>query len=86
MQAANRDTALHPGRRPARRHPQAPGAPGLRSHACVGRQIARIELTTVLRALPRRVPGVRIAVPFDEVVWKKGTMVRGPAELPVAWS
>ena len=89
VQAADRDTALHPDadrldvtrKRPAR----TSATRTARTPASAG-QIARIELTTVLRALPRRVPGVRIAVPFDEVVWKKGTMVRGPAELPVAWS
>ena len=56
------------------------------AHACVGQQIARMELTTALRALATRVPTLRIAVPADEIEWKRDSIVRGPAELPVAWS
>jgi cytochrome P450 len=88
VQSANRDTALHPDagafdvtRKPGPHLGYSHGA-----HACVGRQIARIELTTVLRALARRVPTVRIAVPLEEIVWKQDNVVRGPAEMPVAWS
>jgi cytochrome P450 len=52
------------------------------AYACVGRQIARTELTTVLRAPARRVPALRIAVPLEEIVRKKDSLVRGL----VAWS
>lgn len=88
VQSANRDTALHPDadtldvtRKPGAHLGYSHGA-----HACVGRQIAALELTTVLRALAGRVPTVRIAVPLEEIEWKKDNVVRGPAELPVAWS
>ena len=33
-----------------------------------------------------RVPGLRLAVPVGEIEWKRDTVVRGPVELPVAWS
>jgi cytochrome P450 len=88
VQSGNRDTTLHPDA-DTLDVTRAPGAHlgfGHGAHACVGQQIARMELTTVLRALARRVPTLRIAVPLEEIVWKKDSVVRGPAELPVAWS
>jgi cytochrome P450 len=87
VQAANRDPELYPdgdevdiGRRPGAHLGFGHGA-----HACVGQQIARMELVAVLGALARRVPSLRLAVPLSEVVFKTGTVVRGPAELPVTW-
>ena len=88
IQAGNRDPALYPdadvldvARRPGPHIGFGHGA-----HACVGQQVARMELTTVLAALATRVPALRLAVPFREIEWKRDTVVRGPAELPVAWS
>jgi cytochrome P450 len=88
VQSGNRDTALHPDgdTLDVTRKPGAHLGFGHGAHACVGQQIARLELVTVLGALARRVPNLRVAVPLDEVVWKKDSVVRGPAELPVAWS
>ncbi|GAA3438480.1 cytochrome P450 [Kutzneria kofuensis] len=54
-------------------------------HQCAGQQIARLELTTVLATLPRRVPSLRLAVPQEEIRFKTDTTVYGPAALPVAW-
>lgn len=54
-------------------------------HQCVGQQIARLELTTVLGTLPRRIPSLRLAVPFDEIVFKSASTVHGPTALPVTW-
>jgi cytochrome P450 len=88
VQSGNRDTALHPDADTfdVARRPGAHLGFGHGAHACVGQQIARIELTTVLGALARRVPALRIAVPAEEIVWKKDSVVRGPVELPVSWS
>ncbi|MEV4703101.1 cytochrome P450 [Actinoplanes sp. NPDC049316] len=88
VQSGNRDTALHPDADSldVTRKPGAHLGFGHGAHACVGQQIARLELTTVLGALARRVPALRLAVPLEEIVWKKDSVVRGPAELPVAWS
>ncbi|MCA2216006.1 cytochrome P450 [Jidongwangia harbinensis] len=87
VQSGNRDTALHPDadRFDVTRRPGAHLGFGHGAHACVGQQIARIELTTVLRALAERVPTLRIEVPLHEIEWKRDSVVRGPAELPVAW-
>lgn len=58
---------------------------GFGPHQCVGQQVARLELTTVLDILPRRVPSLRLAVPLDEVEFKTDTVIYGPAHLPVTW-
>jgi cytochrome P450 len=88
IQSGNRDTTLHPDgdTLDINRKPGAHLGFGHGAHACVGQQIARMELTTVLGALATRVPALRIAVPLEEIVWKKDSVVRGPDELPVAWS
>jgi cytochrome P450 len=88
VQSGNRDTTVLPDADTF--DPARPIGPhlgfGHGAHACVGQHIARMELTTVLGALATRVPTLRIAVPLEDVVWKKDSVVRGPAELPVAWS
>lgn len=88
VQSGNRDTTLHPDadELDVARKPGPHLGFGHGAHACVGQQIARMELTTVLRALSTRVPTLRVAVPLGDLVWKKDSVVRGPVELPVAWS
>jgi cytochrome P450 len=58
---------------------------GYGPHQCVGLQIARLELTTALATLPRRVPTLRLAVPQEEIRFKTDTTVYGPTALPVTW-
>ncbi|GAB2621874.1 cytochrome P450 [Paractinoplanes abujensis] len=88
LQSGNRDPGLHAdgdtfdvARKPGPHLGFGHGA-----HACVGQQIARLELTAVLRALARRVPALHPAVPLEQLEWKKDSVVRGPVELPVRWS
>ncbi|HEX3787103.1 MAG TPA: cytochrome P450 [Pseudonocardiaceae bacterium] len=54
-------------------------------HHCLGAQLARLELQIAIGTLARRLPGLRLAVPADEVVWKSNRLVRGVRELPVEW-
>jgi nocardicin N-oxygenase len=54
-------------------------------HTCLGAQLARLELVVALTALTRALPGLRLAVPVDDVRWKAGLTVRGPVALPVTW-
>jgi cytochrome P450 RapN len=54
-------------------------------HFCIAAQLARIELQTAIATLLRRLPGVRLAVPAEELVWKTGMLVRGLRALPVTW-
>jgi len=87
VQSANRDPALHPDADEfdVTRKPGAHLGFGHGAHACVGQQIARMELVAVLGALARRVPSLRLAVPPGEIRFKTDSVVRGPAELPVRW-
>ena len=58
---------------------------GFGPHQCVGQQVARLELSTVLEILPRRVPSLRLAVPLGEIEFKTDTVIFGPLHLPVTW-
>ena len=49
------------------------------------RQLARAELQIVFHTLLRRIPTMRLAIPFDEVPFKHDRLAYGVYELPVAW-
>ncbi|WP_112275686.1 cytochrome P450 [Lentzea terrae] len=51
-------------------------------HFCLGAQLARMELQVGLGTLLRRMPGLRLAEPVE---FRKGSLVRGPMKLVVAW-
>ncbi|MGM9441824.1 cytochrome P450 [Streptomyces murinus] len=54
-------------------------------HQCLGQNLARAELEIALGTLFTRIPGLRLAVPLDEVPLKAGHDAQGPIELPVTW-
>lgn len=55
-------------------------------HACIGQQIARMELRVLWTTLLRRLPTIRLAVPPSEVPWRgEDSSTIGPAHLPVTW-
>ncbi|MFC5752072.1 cytochrome P450 [Actinomadura rugatobispora] len=54
-------------------------------HHCLGAALVRMEIAVALTGLIQRFPNLRIAVPEDELPWKKGTLDRGLHGLPVAW-
>lgn len=87
VQSANRDPALYPDadRLDVGRASGAHLGFGHGPHQCVGQQLARLELATVLATLPRRMPSLRLAVPFDEIRFKVDTAVLGPVAVPVTW-
>ncbi len=58
---------------------------GFGPHQCVGQQLARLELRIVLDTLLRRVSGLRLAVPIEQIEFREGTAVTGPVSLPVCW-
>lgn len=86
-QAANHDPARFddPGRLDITRPRRANLAFGHGPHQCPGQHVARLELTTVLATLPRRIASLRLAVPLDEIEYRKDTSVFGPVTLPVDW-
>ncbi|MFJ9127711.1 cytochrome P450 [Streptomyces sp. NPDC102340] len=84
---ANRDPSVFPDpdaldfTRMARNHL----AFGFGTHQCLGQNLARIELEIVLATLLRRVPTLRLAVPFEDIPFKVKSPVYGVHELKVAW-
>ncbi|MDN3354757.1 cytochrome P450 [Actinomadura sp. DC4] len=85
---ANRDPRAFPD--PARldvRREMAQAQLGLGhgAHHCVGAQLARMELQVALGSLLARLPGLRLAVPEEELRWKHGMATRGLLGLPVTW-
>lgn len=58
---------------------------GFGIHQCLGQPLARMELNAVFGILPKRLPSLRLAVPVDELPFKKNLLVHGLKALPVAW-
>ncbi|MGW2598648.1 cytochrome P450 family protein [Streptomyces klenkii] len=54
-------------------------------HFCPGAALARIELQVAVGTLLARLPGLRLAVPEEELPWIPAVLGRGTAELPVAF-
>jgi cytochrome P450 len=54
-------------------------------HGCLGQQLARVVMRIAYPALLARFPGLRLAVPADEVPIKDDAMAYGVHRLPVAW-
>ncbi|MFD9128404.1 cytochrome P450 [Kitasatospora sp. NPDC059571] len=87
LSTANRDEPAFPDgdrldvTRDARRH----FAFGFGVHQCLGQPLARVELQIALETLLRRLPELRLAVPFEELRYRTDMVVYGVQELPVAW-
>ncbi|MGW1911679.1 pentalenolactone synthase [Streptomyces sp. NPDC002076] len=52
---------------------------------CIGRVLARIELTAVFERLFRRLPNLRLAVPEESLRWQEHRITGGFDELPVTF-
>ncbi|MFB4278303.1 cytochrome P450 [Nonomuraea sp. MTCD27] len=69
------------------RRPRAPHlAFGHGVHQCLGQQLARIELRIGLGELLSRLPGLRLAVPAEQVPVRDEMLIFGVRSLPVTWS
>ncbi|MFD9739566.1 cytochrome P450 [Umezawaea sp. NPDC059074] len=86
-QAGNRDPEVFPNPNEIDFHREGNAhiAFGHGVHHCVGAPLARMELQVAIGTLLRRFPALELAVPADQVPFKKGRLVRGPKELPVRW-
>ncbi|ONK15202.1 cytochrome P450 [Streptomyces sp. MP131-18] len=85
--AANRDPDVFddPDTLDITRPPGRHVAFGHGAHACLGQQLARMELRIAFPALLRRFPGLRLAVPLAEIPIRSEMPVYGAYRLPVAW-
>ncbi|MFJ8916640.1 cytochrome P450 [Amycolatopsis sp. NPDC102389] len=55
-------------------------------HHCLGAALARLQLRTGLAALLSAAPRLRLAVPFEEVAWRRMFLtLRGPVAVPIDW-
>jgi len=54
-------------------------------HHCLGQPVARLELRAVFERLFKRLPNLRLAVPFEELQFKENMFVYGVNKLPVTW-
>jgi cytochrome P450 len=58
---------------------------GFGPHQCLGQNLARMELRIVINTLFRRIPGLRLAVPVEQLSFNDNASVYGMPELPVTW-
>ena len=58
---------------------------GRGSHYCLGAPLARLEAEIALTTLLRRLPGLRLAAPVEELSWRPVPLFRSLASLPIAW-
>ncbi|MEV7415538.1 cytochrome P450 [Streptomyces sp. NPDC089919] len=85
--AANRDPEVFPDPHELHldRSPNPHVAFGYGPHFCPGNMLARLEQELLVSVLLDRFPGLRLAVPEDELQWRPGALIRGPEALPVTW-
>lgn len=86
--AANRDArafsdpeSLDVTRPDGRRHVSF----GFGIHQCLGQPLARIELRSALAGIIRRLPGLRVTEPLEELDFRHRMSVYGLFALAVAW-
>ncbi|WP_157963962.1 cytochrome P450 [Actinocorallia populi] len=58
---------------------------GFGAHQCLGAALARLEMDVAFTALAARLPGLRLAVPLEDVPFRPAQFVYGLGALPVAW-
>ncbi|NUR38910.1 MAG: cytochrome P450 [Streptomyces sp.] len=85
--AANRDPDVFPFPETIdfTRSPNPHVSFGFGPHYCPGGMLARLESELLVDALLDRLPDLRLAVPADQVPFRKGALIRGPEALPVTW-
>ncbi|ANS63591.1 cytochrome P450 [Streptomyces lincolnensis] len=85
--AANRDPEVFPDPDTIdlTRSPNPHVSFGFGPHYCPGGMLARLESGLLVDTLLDRVPDLRLAVPPEQVPFKKGALIRGPEALPVIW-
>ncbi|MGW7423761.1 cytochrome P450 [Streptomyces sp. NPDC054813] len=54
-------------------------------HHCMAAIMARMEAEIMIGSVLTRFPGIRLAVPAEEVEFQRQGLIRGPRTLPVTW-
>jgi cytochrome P450 len=87
LDAANRDPArfAEPDTLDFDRTPNPHLAFGHGIHFCPGAALARAELQIALETLLARLPGLRLAVPDEDIEWIPAVLARGVNRLPVMY-
>ncbi|MFH8976882.1 cytochrome P450 [Streptomyces sp. NPDC017890] len=85
--AANRDPGVFPDPDTIdlARSPNPHVSFGFGPHYCPGGMLARLECELLVGTILDRVPGLKFAVPPEDVPFRKGALIRGPEALPVTW-
>jgi biflaviolin synthase len=85
--AANRDPSVfpYPETIDFSRSPNPHVSFGFGPHYCPGGMLAQMESELLVDALLDRLPGLKLAVPREQVPFRKGALIRGPEALPVLW-
>nr|BFE60233.1 cytochrome P450 [Dactylosporangium thailandense] len=88
LQGANGDPrhfagpgTLDPDRAEARYHL----AFGFGPHTCIGQNVARVTIRSALSGLVQRLPGMRLAVPLEQLSFNDALDFHGLRRLPVHW-
>jgi cytochrome P450 len=87
MASGNRDTSAFAGAddMDLARRPNPHLAFGVGPHSCVGQQLARVELQTVLDVLLRRLPTLELAEDAMDLRARQGLIVGGIDRVLVRW-
>jgi cytochrome P450 len=88
MHAANYDSSVFPDARSIQfdREMRPIMSFGRGIHACLGQQVARMEMQVLWQTLLTRLPGIQLAVAPSEVPWRTDDgLTFGPEHLPVTW-
>ncbi|MFJ1546607.1 cytochrome P450 [Streptomyces sp. NPDC088246] len=85
LSSANRDATyvMDDGRFDPHRNTSGHLAFGYGIHRCIGAELARMELRSAYPALARRFPRMRLAVPPQDLAFRKLSIVYGIESLPV---
>jgi pentalenolactone synthase len=86
--AANRDDQVFedPGSFDISRPQRAPHMTlGFGAHYCLGAPLVRMELEAVFSRIFRWFPGLRLAVPAEQLPVDRQVLIGGLAALPVTW-
>ncbi|MGB0944054.1 MAG: cytochrome P450 [Marinomonas sp.] len=56
---------------------------GYGMHHCMGRELAKMEISTVLKVLSQRLPNMTLNTDPENIIWSEGIILRRPDSLPI---